>query len=199
MSDRPGATADPTRLSTGGVVLPFRGTWPRIAADAYVAHGAVVIGDVEIGEKASIWFNCVLRGDDNAIRIGDRTNIQDGSVIHVHGRIQGAYIGDDVNVGHMVLLHACNLEDRSFVGMGAIVLDEATVETGAMLAAGALLTPGKRVPAGELWGGRPARKLRDLTEADLASFPMVRDVYVGLGREYIEAVERLSGAPHAAK
>lgn len=199
MSNRRGTLEDPTRLSTGGIVLPFRGVWPRIAEDAYVAHGAVVIGDVEIGAQASIWFNCVLRGDDNPIRIGARTNIQDGTVIHVHSRFQGTYIGDDVNVGHMALLHACNLEDRSFVGMGAIVLDEATVESGAMLAGGAMLTPGKRVPSGELWGGRPARKLRDLTEADKASFPVVRDVYVGLGREYIEAVEALARAPEAAK
>lgn len=169
-----------------GLILPYGGKSPVIARDAFVAPDASIIGDVEIGAEASIWFNCTLRGDDDAIRIGPRTNIQDGSVIHVSSGISGTYIGADVTVGHMVLLHACVVEDGGFVGMGAIVLDEAVVESGAMVAAGAMVTPGKRVKSGELWAGRPARKLRDLTEDDLKYGHEIIRHYCQRGREYRE-------------
>ena len=141
-------------------ILPYKGQMPRIAPDAYVADGAMIIGDVTIASLANVWFNCVVRGDEQAVTIGERTNIQDGCVIHVHSLKQGTYIGADVTVGHMCLLHACTLEDGAFVGMGAVVLDEAVIEGGAMLAAGAMLTPGKRIPKGQLWAGRPAKFMR---------------------------------------
>ena len=112
-----------------GNILPYNGKWPKIADDVFIAPGASVIGDVEIGAGSSVWFNCVLRGDDNPIRIGKRVNVQDGTVIHVHIQTQGTYIGDDVTIGHMALLHACNIADKAFVGMGSIVLDEGTIET----------------------------------------------------------------------
>lgn len=178
---------DQAATSTGGtVILPYKGVWPRIAADAFIAPGVVVVGDVEIGPGASIWFNCTLRGDEQAIRIGAGTNVQDGTVIHVNSRKQGAYIGADVTIGHMVLLHACTIEDTGYVGMGATVLDEAVVEGGAMLAAGALLTQGKRVRQGELWAGRPAGLMRRLSDEEVAQLPRTCRVYMDRAQEYRE-------------
>lgn len=167
-----------------GDVLPYLGTWPRIAEDVFVAPGARVIGDVEIGAGSSVWFNAVVRGDDLPIRIGRRVNIQDGTVIHVHSRFQGTRIGDDVTIGHMALLHACTIESKAFVGMGAIVLDKCTVESGAMLAAGAMLTPGKTIRSGELWAGRPARFMRRITEEELGGFDWSFESYAERAREY---------------
>ena len=153
-----------------GNILPYKGKWPKIADDVFIAPGASVIGDVEIGAGSSIWFNCVLRGDDNPIRIGERVNVQDGTVIHVHSLFQGTYIGNDITIGHMALLHACTLEDKCFVGMGSIWPDKCRVETHGMLAGGAMLTPGKTVKGGEMWGGRPAKPMRALSDAEIANF-----------------------------
>jgi gamma-carbonic anhydrase len=140
---------------------------PRISEDAFIAPGAQIIGDVEIGAGSSIWFNCVLRGDGNSIRIGERTNIQDGSVIHITRKTHGTQIGNDVLVGHMAIIHGCILENHSFVGLGAIVMDGCVIEADGMLAAGAMLTPGKRVPAGQMWAGRPAKYMRDLSPDEI--------------------------------
>jgi carbonic anhydrase/acetyltransferase-like protein (isoleucine patch superfamily) len=166
------------------LILPYRGKAPRINPTAFVAPTATVIGDVVVGEDSGIWFGCVIRGDVNEIRIGRRTNIQDGTVIHVASRGQGTYVGDGVTVGHMALLHACTIEDGAFIGMKACVMDGAVVESGAMVAAGALVTPGKRVPRGELWAGSPARKLRDLTELETSGFARQAEHYVGLAGSY---------------
>ncbi|MBX3456670.1 gamma carbonic anhydrase family protein [Ferrovibrio sp.] len=166
------------------LVLPFDGKQPVIAPDAFIAPNATVIGDVEIGAGASIWFNTVLRGDVHFIRIGARTNIQDGSVVHVTTGRFPTIVGDDVLVGHMVLLHGCTVESNSFVGMGAIVMDEAVIESRGMLAAGALLTPGKRVRSGQLWGGRPAKFLRDLTPEEVENLADGPQHYVELARKY---------------
>jgi carbonic anhydrase/acetyltransferase-like protein (isoleucine patch superfamily) len=160
-------------------VWSLDGVRPRIHAEAWIAPNAVVIGDVDIGAHTGIWFNCVLRGDTNIIRIGQRTNIQDGTIIHVNaGDSMACLIGDDVTVGHGAILHACRLHDRAFVGIGAIVLDEAEIESHGVLAAGAVLTPGKLLPAGELWAGAPARKLRDLTAQDRDRFSLNAPAYV---------------------
>ncbi|PZO87597.1 MAG: gamma carbonic anhydrase family protein [Micavibrio aeruginosavorus] len=167
-----------------GLILPYKGIMPRIHASAWVAPNACIAGDVEIGEDSSIWFGVQMRGDVHVIRIGSRTNIQDGTIIHVTRGVSGTHIGDGVTIGHKALLHACTIEDNAFVGMGVIVLDEAVVESGAMLAAGAVLTPKKRVPKGELWAGNPARKMRDLTQADIDFFPVSADNYVRLAKEY---------------
>jgi len=166
------------------LILPYRGTVPVIAASAFVAPTAVVIGDVVIGDDTGIWFQCVLRGDVHEIRIGARTNIQDGTIVHTTRNRAGTYIGDGVTVGHAAVLHACTIETDSFVGMGAVLLDEVVVEQGAMVAAGAVVTPGKRVKAGELWAGNPARLLRPLSEAERAFFAVSADNYVALAREY---------------
>ena len=167
-----------------GLILPYKGILPKIHEDAWIAPNAAIAGDVEIGADSSIWFGVQMRGDVHEIRIGSRTNIQDGCVLHVTRNVSGCYVGDNVTVGHMALLHACTIESDSFIGMGAIVLDEAVVESGAMVAAGAMVTPGKRVPAGELWAGRPAKFMRKLTKEDLDFFPVSADNYVRLSKDY---------------
>jgi carbonic anhydrase/acetyltransferase-like protein (isoleucine patch superfamily) len=154
--------------SLGGRLTPFQGIWPTVAESAYVFHGAQIVGDVEIAEDASIWHNCVLRGDVNHIRVGRRSNIQDGTVVHVSTHTYPTIIGDDVLIAHMAMLHGCRLEDRSFVGMGAVAMDNACIEPDGMLGAGAMLTPGKTIKSGELWLGRPAKFVRMLTEDELA-------------------------------
>ena len=145
---------------------------PHVAASAFVAPGARIIGNVTIGEDSSIWYNCVLRGDVERIVIGARTNIQDGSVVHVSGGGsnggQPTIIGDDVLIGHLAMVHGCHIENHGFIGLGAIIMDGCVVQQDGMLAAGALLTPGKTIGRGELWTGRPARFLRMLTGAEIA-------------------------------
>ncbi|HRI76290.1 MAG TPA: gamma carbonic anhydrase family protein [Alphaproteobacteria bacterium] len=158
---------------------------PRLGHKVWIAPGAHIVGDVEIGDGANIWYNCVVRGDVNDIKIGARTNIQDGTVIHVSSTLQGTYIGADVTVGHMALLHACTVEDAAFIGMQACVMDGAYVESGAMVAAGALVTPGKRVPAGQLWAGSPARFMRELTAEEKAYIPYSAKHYVELAARYL--------------
>jgi carbonic anhydrase/acetyltransferase-like protein (isoleucine patch superfamily) len=165
------------------VIAPFEGVAPRIHPGAWVAPNAVVLGDVEIGEGASVWYGCVLRGDTNFIRIGARSNIQDGTIIHVNAGREPTVIGADVTVGHAAIIHACTLEDGAFVGMGATVLDGAVVESGAVLAACSVLPPGKRIPGGELWMGNPARLVRLLT-------PEAREQFARTAPHYVELAGR---------
>lgn len=167
-------------------IHPYKDKSPRIAPTAFVAGNAVVIGDVEIGGESGIWYNCVLRGDVNDIKIGARSNIQDGTVIHVSSTGQGTYIGDDVTVGHMALLHACTIGNRAFIGMKACVMDDAVVEDDAMVAAGALVTPGKRVLSGQLWGGWPAKYMRDLTPEEVEFLKFSAKRYVELAKTYTD-------------
>ena len=175
-------------------LIRFGGRSPVIADSAFVAPGARLIGDVEIGAQSSVWYNCVLRGDVNAVRIGARTNIQDGSVIHVDspkpGRDAGhpTIIGDDVLIGHLAMVHGCLLHDRAFVGLGAIVMDGCEIESGAMLAAGAMLTPGRRIPVGQLWAGRPAKYVRELTPAEIEAQAQGVAHYVALAQAHREAL-----------
>ena len=148
---------------TSGPLYTLDGIVPRIAPDAFIAPTAAVIGNVEIGAQSSVWFHCVLRGDTNLIRVGRRTNIQDGSIVHVNpGERFATTIGDEVTIGHAAVIHACTLHDRAFVAIGATVLDGAVIEEGGVLAAGGLLTPGKRIGRFELWQGSPARLVRVL-------------------------------------
>ena len=175
-----------------GLILPFGNRAPKIAGDAFIAANATVIGDVEIGAQSGIWFGCVVRGDGNSIRIGARTNIQDGTVIHVNAERDGGrgapgwrtIIGSDVTVGHLALLHACTLEDGAFVGMRACVMDGCVVEGQGMVAGGALLTPGKRVRKGELWAGSPARLMRQVSDAELEYLAYSARHYVELAAAY---------------
>ena len=182
----------PPTQNAAPIILPYQDALPDIAPDAFVAPGAVVVGDVTIGAQASIWFGCVLRGDEDRITIGARSNLQDGTVVHVNGRRQGTYIGDDVSVGHMALLHACTLEDGAYVGMGAQILDEGVVESGAMLAAGALLTPGKRVKKGELWAGRPAKLMRKIDSEEASRLGQTVKNYLRRSRTYLGLEQNIS-------
>ncbi len=162
-----------------GPLWSLDGVFPQIAPDAWIAPTAVLIGDVEVGAGASIWFNCVLRGDTNRIRVGARSNVQDGTVLHVNqGAGQGCIIGDDVTVGHSAIVHAADLQNGAFVAMAAVVLDGAVIETGGVLAAGAVLTPGKRIGRNELWAGTPARLVRILSEEERARFALTVPAYV---------------------
>jgi len=175
---------------TGPLILPYRNILPRIHPSAFIAPNAVVIGDVEIGAGANIWFNVVIRGDDAPIRIGAGANIQDGTVVHVtHDVPSGGehiptIIGDDVAIGHLALLHGCTLEPGAFVGMKACVMDKAVVQSGAMVAAGAVVTPRKVVQAGQLWAGTPARYSRDLKPEEIEYMRWVPGHYRRLAEEY---------------
>jgi carbonic anhydrase/acetyltransferase-like protein (isoleucine patch superfamily) len=170
------------------VILPplyaFEGHRPVIHPEAFIAPTAAVIGQVTVGEGSSIWYHCVLRGDTNTITIGRRSNVQDGTIVHVNAGRQCTTIGDDVTIGHAAIIHACTLMDRAFVGMGATVLDDAVIETGGVLAAGSVLPPGKRIGAFELWMGNPARLVRVLTEEQRAAFDRTAPQYVELARRH---------------
>lgn len=187
---------------TGPTILPFNGKYPVIHESAFVAPGTIIVGDVEIGPEASIWYNCVIRADCNHVRIGARTNVQDGSVIHCDspkpGRPDGfpTLIGEDVLIGHMVMIHGCTLQDRAFVGMGSIVMDGCVIEGDAMLAAGAMLTQGKHIPSGQMWQGRPARYARDLGAEEIAGMRAGTEGYVINARLHGDAVRAaLMAAP----
>jgi gamma-carbonic anhydrase len=170
---------------TPGSLLPFGNHVPAVASDAFVAPTATLIGEVEVGARANIWFGCVLRGDLAPIHVGALANVQDGTVVHVSSRPDGAtWIGSQVTIGHMALIHACRLEDRCFVGMKACVMDGAVVETGAWIAAGALVTPGKRVKSGELWAGTPARFLRAVTAEEAHYIETLPERYAELAEQY---------------
>ncbi len=170
-------------LSSGPLYV-FEGVAPVVAADAFIAPTAAVIGDVHIGALSGIWFHCVVRGDTNHIRIGARTNIQDGTIIHINTGNFPTLIGDDVSVGHAAIIHACTLHDRAFVGMGATVLDGAVIEEGGMLAAGGLLTPNKRIGRNELWQGSPARLVRVMDAAERAKFDLTAVHYAELAQRF---------------
>jgi carbonic anhydrase/acetyltransferase-like protein (isoleucine patch superfamily) len=170
--------------SAAGPFYLLDGIAPEIAADAWVAPTAAVIGQVSIGPGSSVWFHCVLRGDTNFIRVGARTNIQDGSIVHVNAGTFPCIIGDDVTIGHAAIVHACTLMDRAFVGMGATVLDGAVIEQGGMLAAGGLLTPNKRIGPNELWSGTPARLTRIMSAEERAGFDRTAVHYAELAARY---------------
>lgn len=169
---------------SGPLILPFGGKAPKIHDTAFIAPGAVVVGDVEIGPEASIWYNCVVRADVNRIVIGARSNVQDGTVIHCEspgpGHPEGfpTLIGEDVLIGHLAMVHGCILEDRAFVGLGAIVMDGGRIGSDGMLAAGAMLTGGKVIEPRQLWVGRPAKYVRDLPDKAIAEMRKGVEHYV---------------------
>ena len=184
--------------------VPIHGKAPRIHDSAFIAPGCRIIGDVEIGPDVSIWYNCVLRADVSRIVIGARSNVQDGSVIHCDPPRPGdpdgspTIIGEDVLIGHMAMVHGCVIEDRGFVGLGAIVMNKARIGSDAMLAAGAMLTEGKVIESRQLWGGRPARFMRELDDMAMMGMRMGTAHYVENGRNHAAAVAALGdGAPAA--
>nr|WP_305957880.1 gamma carbonic anhydrase family protein [Aurantiacibacter sp. 219JJ12-13]MDP5260480.1 gamma carbonic anhydrase family protein [Aurantiacibacter sp. 219JJ12-13] len=170
---------------------------PQIHESAFVAPGARIIGDVTIGPEASVWYNCVLRGDIHRIEIGARSNVQDGSVFHVEGPrpdTEGCptIIGEDCVIGHMAVVHGCTVEDRGFVGMGAVAMDDARISEGGMLGAGALLSPGKVIGKGEIWIGRPAKYFRTQDEAQQEKIRFQTERYCELARRHLAT---LRGTP----
>ena len=174
------------------VLRPYREHMPVLGQRVYVDEAARVIGDVVLGDDVSVWPFTVIRGDVNFVRIGARSNIQDGAVIHVshdgpHARLGGfaAVIGEDCTIGHKAIIHACRIGDACLVGMGAIVLDGAVVEDHGFLGAGALLPPGKVVGSGEMWLGSPARFARRLTDAEIEGLHYSAGHYVRLKDDYL--------------
>ena len=172
-------------------IITLNGKTPQIHDTAFIAPGCRIIGDVTIGAESSIWYNCVVRAEVNRIVIGARSNIQDGSVVHCDGPMPGVpdgfptLIGDDVLVGHNVMLHGCVLLDRAFVGLSATVMNGAVIEGDAMLAAGAMLTQGKRIEARQLWAGSPARIVRDLDDAAVMGMRMGVAHYVENAKQHM--------------
>jgi carbonic anhydrase/acetyltransferase-like protein (isoleucine patch superfamily) len=148
-------------------IIPYKDRMPKLHETVFVADGAKIIGDVEIGEHCGIWFNAVLRGDVNFIRIGSRTNIQDNSVLHVTSKTAPLNIGSNITIGHNAVLHGCTIEDFCLIGMGAIVMDMAYIHRHSMVAAGAIVLEGFDVPEGMLVAGIPAKVKRALTEKEM--------------------------------
>ncbi|CAL9215566.1 unnamed protein product [Arabidopsis halleri] len=162
---------------------------PVVDKEAFVAPSASVIGDVQIGRGSSIWYGCVLRGDVNTVSVGSGTNIQDNSLVHVaksnlSGKVHPTIIGDNVTIGHSAVLHGCTVEDETFIGMGATLLDGAVVEKHGMVAAGALVRQNTRIPSGEVWGGNPARFLRKLTDEEIAFISQSATNYSNLAQAH---------------
>lgn len=163
---------------------PFRGVSPRVHPSCFVEDSAQVVGDVELGEDSSVWFNAVLRGDVNPIRIGRRTNLQDLSLVHVTTQKHATHVGDDCTVGHRVILHGCLVGNRVLVGMGATLMDGVEVGDECIIGAGALLTPGTKVPPSSLVVGSPGKVKRPITEEERAFLRKSAEGYVHLAAEH---------------
>ena len=180
-----------------GPIFSLNGVTPKVAPDAFIAPTAAVIGDVEIGSETGIWFHCLVRGDLNFIRIGARTNIQDGTVIHIDSGGLSTTIGDDVTVGHNAVIHACTSKNRAFVGISATVLDGAVIEEGGLLGAGGLLTPGKVIGPNEMWTGSPAKLRRVMDEEERKRFDRNALVYLELARRFRAGLRSVGSPPVA--
>lgn len=166
------------------MIRPFRGVHPQIHSTAFVEPSAQVIGDVHLGEEASIWCNCTVRGDIHYIRIGDRSNVQDNSVIHVHQGSHPTILEQEVTVGHSATLHGCYVEKGCLIGIGSILLDDVRVGERSLVAAGSLVSPGTIIPPRSLVMGFPARVKRPLTDEEVAKLDNFWKNYVALTREY---------------
>ena len=170
------------------MLRPYRGTMPRVHSTAFVDVSAQVIGDVEIGEASSVWMNAVVRGDVHWIRIGARSNVQDGTIVHVMTGTHPTTIGDDVTIGHGAIVHGCTLRGRILVGMGAILLNGVDVGEDSIVAAGTLLTEGMSVPPRSLVMGSPGKVRRELDDEEVASIRWFSERYVGYRLDYMAGV-----------
>lgn len=166
--------------------IAYQGILPKIHPTAFIAEGAMIIGDVTIGEESSIWFNCVLRGDLNRIEVGKRTNIQDGAIVHLETDLP-CLIGDDVTIGHNAIVHGCTVADEAMISMGAIILSGAKIGKRAIVAAGAVVREGQEIPQDALAMGIPAQIKRDLTQTDLERVRLGKDDYILRGQLMREA------------
>lgn len=160
---------------------------PRIHPTAYIDDSAQVIGDVEVGESSSVWMTVVIRGDVHHIRIGRRSNVQDGTIVHVMKDTHATVIGDDVTIGHAAVVHGCTIEDRCLIGMGAILLNGARIGSGSIVAAGTLVVEGMQVPPRSLVMGSPGKVKRGLTDAEVDEIQMYADRYVAYRLDYMQA------------
>ncbi|EWG98090.1 gamma carbonic anhydrase family protein [Halomonas sp. BC04] len=183
-------------MQAGNPIRSWKGVTPSLGERVYVDPASVVLGDVVLGDDSSVWPMTVIRGDMHRIRIGARTSVQDGSVLHITHASDfnpdgfPLTIGDDVTIGHKAVLHGCTLGNRILVGMGAIVMDGAVVEDEVIIAAGALVPPGKRLESGHVYAGNPARAMRPIKESERAFFPYTAGNYVKLKDEYLAAKGR---------
>jgi carbonic anhydrase/acetyltransferase-like protein (isoleucine patch superfamily) len=175
------------------MIRAFQGILPNIPKSCFIEETAVVIGDVVMGEECSVWFHTVIRGDVNYIRIGDRTNVQDLSMLHVTHDTHPLVIGSDVTIGHHVVLHGCTIQDRVLVGMGAIVMDGAVIGEGSIVGAGALVTEGTIVPPKSLILGSPAKVKRPVTDKELAWIKESAENYVRYAHTYLNPPSRPTG------
>ncbi len=166
------------------MIKPFNSISPEIHETAFITDDAIVIGDVEIGENASVWFGSILRGDVNFIRIGAGTNIQDGTIVHVSSKSHSTILENDITVGHRVTLHGCYIESECLIGIGAIILDGSRIGKNSLVAAGSLVTPGTKIPAGSMVMGSPAKVKRSLTEDEIAGIQMSARRYIELSAIY---------------
>lgn len=149
-------------------ILPVRGFTPEVPESCYISPTSTIIGDVVMGEECSVWFNTIVRGDVNSIRIGTRVNIQDGAVIHCTYKKHKTIIGSNVSIGHNAIVHGCTVENNVLIGMGSIVMDGCHIENNSIIAAGAVLTQGIRVPSGSIYAGVPAKKVKDIDQSEFA-------------------------------
>ncbi len=179
-------------LETGnnGSIISYKGMSPKIHPSAFICEGVRIIGDVEIGENVSIWYNTVIRGDVHHIKIGDRTNIQDMSMLHVTNNVYPLVIGNDVSIAHSVSLHGCTLKDGCLIGIGAIVLDGAVVGEGALVAAGALVREGFEVPPHTLFAGVPGKVIRELTPQERQRVSSTPTNYIKYAAEYRAGLDK---------
>jgi gamma-carbonic anhydrase len=165
-------------------LISYKGLYPEISKDAYIAEGAIIAGDVQIGANSGIWFNSVLRGDVAPIRVGENTNIQDGSIVHT-SRFDGPTdIGSNVTIGHMALIHACTIKDNAFIGMSSTIMDKAVIEEFAFVGAGSIVTPGKFVKSREMWMGAPAKFIRFISEDEEKFMQDNVKNYIELAKHY---------------
>lgn len=165
-------------------VLKFNKKKPKIGPDCFLAPNSLIIGDVEVGSCSSVWFGTVIRGDVMHIRIGNETNIQDNSVVHVTKDKNPTIVGNNVTIGHSVTLHGCTINDHVLVGIGSIVMDKVDIEEWSIIAAGSVVKPGTKTPSGKLWGGLPAKEIRDINEDEKQWIRELARNYVKLSREY---------------
>ncbi len=167
------------------MILPYKGMSPKIHPTVFVAPGADIIGDVTVGEESSIWFGVIIRGDVHHIRIGARTNVQDGSLLHVTKGTHPLILMDGVTVGHGVTLHGCTIHSNTLIGIGSIILDGAEISENTLIGAGSLVTEGTHIPSGVLAFGRPAKAVRDLTDKEIAWFRRSAANYVAYKEDYL--------------
>lgn len=160
------------------LILPVKEIYPKIGKNCFLAENATVVGDVVMGDDCSVWFNAVIRGDVNSISIGNKTNIQDGAVIHCTYRKTATNIGNNVSVGHNAIVHGCTVKDNALVGMGAIVMDRAVVEENCIIAAGAVVLEGTVCETGHIYAGTPARKIKKLSEEQILNLKKTAENYV---------------------